>query len=163
MTIKNYSTLLLVYYLFSSCFGFGEVDSRSSFKPVYMKRSDFENSIKFEAPKSILKSGKIYIKDEIMYLNDVNKGFQIYNYSNPNNPVKIGYINIPGATDVAIRNNILYVNQATDLVTINYNTSANSVTVTNRIKNAFPPKVSPDGFMAKEKQNQVVIDWTNSN
>ena len=128
-----------------------------------MKRSDFENSIKFEAPKSILKSGKIYIKDEIMYLNDVNKGFQIYNYSNPNNPVKIGYINIPGATDVAIRNNILYVNQATDLVTLNYNTSANSVTVTNRIKNAFPPKVSPDGFMAKEKQNQVVIDWTNSN
>jgi hypothetical protein len=128
-----------------------------------MKRSVFENSIKFEAPKSILKSGKIYIKDEIMYLNDVNKGFQIYNFSNPKNPVKIGYITIPGATDVAIRNNILYVNQATDLVTLNYNTSANSVTVTNRIKNAFPPKVSPDGFMAKEKQNQVVIDWTNSN
>ena len=70
-----------------------EVDSRSNFKPVYMKRSVFENSIQFEPAKSTLTSGKIYIKDELMYLNDVNKGFQIYNYSNPNNPVKIGYIN----------------------------------------------------------------------
>ena len=163
MNIKNFSTLLIIYYLFSSCFGMAEVDSRSNFKPVYMKRSVFENSIQFEPAKSTLTSGKIYIKDELMYLNDVNKGFQIYNYSNPNNPVKIGYINIPGSTDVAIRNNVLYVNQATDLVTINYNVSTNSVTVTNRIKNAFPPKVSPDGFTTKKKQNQIVIDWTNAN
>lgn len=155
--------LLAISNLSSSCISFTEPEPKSSFKPVYLKRSTFENSIQFENAKPSVNSGKIYIKDQLMYLNDVNKGFQVYNYSNPTNPIAIGYIKVPGATDVAIRNNILYINQATDLVSINYNTLNNSVTVTNRIKNAFPPKISPDGFNAKVKENQVVIDWTNSN
>jgi hypothetical protein len=153
--------LLLISTLASSCITFEEPEPKSSFKPIYLKRSIFENSIQFETAKPTVNSGKIYIKEQLMFINDINKGFQVYNYANPTNPVAIGYIKIPGATDVAVRNNILYINQATDLVSINYNLFSNTITVTNRIKNAFPPKVSPDGFTAYEKENQVVIDWTN--
>lgn len=163
MNIKNLYILLFLCSLTTSCFYSEEPIPQSSFTAVYMKRSVFENSIQFETATPSVNSGKIYIKNQLMYLNDVNKGFQVYNYANPTNPVAIGYIKIPGATDLAVRNNILYVNQATDLVSINYNLLTNAVTVTSRIKNAFPPKISPDGFTAKAKENQIVIDWTNSN
>ena len=135
----------------------------NSFTPVYLTRAQLESSVVLENPKTTIKSGKIYIKDDIMFVNDVNKGFQIYNYSNATNPVAIGYINFPGATDLAIRNTILYVNQAVDLVSVNYNVANNTIAVTNRIKNAFPQKLSPQGFNGNPTNNQIIINWIPNN
>ncbi len=151
--------------LFISCiFNIQPNDFQSTnYEPVYITRAQLENSVVLENPKTTIKSGKIYIKDDIMFVNDVNKGFQIYNYSNATNPVAIGYINFPGATDLAIRNNILYVNQAVDLVSVNYNFANNTIAVTNRIKNAFPQKLSPQGFSGNPTNDQIIINWIPNN
>ncbi len=109
--------------------------------------------------QNLVKSGKIYIKDDLMLLNDLNKGFHVYNYSNPENPVKIAFIEIPGATDVAIRNSTIYINQAVDLVTLNYNSNTNTLNVLSRNRNIFPQKRSPDGFVGNYAENQIIVNW----
>ena len=38
----------------------------NSFTPVYLTRAQLESSVVLENPKTTIKSGKIYIKDDIM-------------------------------------------------------------------------------------------------
>lgn len=156
--------VFLVLFSFQSCCYYGDCYGESpepvnNYKPVIMNRATFEASIKILPGKNIVKSGKIYIKDDIMLVNDVNKGFHIYNYSDATNPIKIAFLEIPGATDVAIRNATIYINQAVDLVTLKYDLTTNKVSVLYRNRNIFPQKNSPQGFGAYVKENEVIIDW----
>jgi hypothetical protein len=132
----------------------------TNYQPVVLERGVFESSIQIIPQQAMTKSGKIYIKENLMVVNDVNKGFHIYNYSNPENPIKIAFLKVPGATDVAIRNNFLYINQAVDLITLSYDLTNNSVTFLNRVRNVFPQKTTPDGFTIDVAENQIIVDWT---
>lgn len=159
-------SLFILTLLLNSCWGFGQDDDNfvepisNNYTAVVISRTELENAVEALPPQDVIQSGKIYIKDNFMFINEVNKGFHVYNYSNPQDPVKIGFIQIPGATDLAIRNNIIYINQAVDLVTLSYNQTNNSITVSNRNRNVFPPKLSPQGFEANVNENMIVIDWT---
>lgn len=161
----RFPLFFLVALLLSSCWGIPNEEDvpTQNYEPVLMIRTEFENAVKALAPKEIVKSGKIYIKDNLMFINDVNKGFHVYNYSNPQNPIKISFIQIPGATDLALRNNIIYINQAVDLVTLEYNPVGNLINVTKRIKEVFPQKIAPDGFSSQNGSDKIVIDWIPKN
>jgi hypothetical protein len=152
---------LILYITCSSCCWKGNCgDPVEQLKPILLDRTTFENSVKTLPTQSIIKSGKIYIKDNLMFVNDSNKGFHVYNYTNPETPVKIGFIQILGATDLAIRDNIIYINQAIDLVTLSYNATNNSIQLLHRNKNVFPQKISPTGSISYEaNENKIVIDW----
>lgn len=161
--MKKLLFLLLFSFLLVSCWPTterGENRNWQQYNPVIIDRSQLENSIAFQNAQPILKSGKIYIKDNLMFVNDVNKGFHIYDYSNPKNPIRTNFINVPGATDLAIKGNTIYINQAVDLVTATYNPQSKKFTVTNRNRNVFPQKQAPNGQFGYTKDNQVIIDWT---
>ncbi|MFY0483560.1 hypothetical protein ACI6PS_13260 [Flavobacterium sp. PLA-1-15] len=129
------------------------------FEPIIVTRAEFESSVATLPPQNIVKSGKIYIHENLMFINDVNKGFHVYNYSNPQDPIKIAFIKIPGATDLAIRNNSIYINQAVDLVTFAYNSESNTISITNRNRNVFPQKNPPTGVPAYPEEDEIIIDW----
>lgn len=159
--MKKPLLLLLISCIFSSCLytGPNEPWEENQYKPVMLQRSVFENSIVLEKPQTIIKSGKIYIKDDLMFINDVNKGFHVYDYSDPKNPVGLQFIKVPGATDLAIIDDIIYINQAVDLVTLTYNFTTKKISITNRNKNVFPQKKSPNGFSGNPDKNEIIIDW----
>jgi hypothetical protein len=131
-----------------------------NYNPVIMERTAFEASVEVLPPTNIIKAGKIYIKDNFTFINDVNRGYHVYNYSDATSPIAIAFIKMPGATDLAIRDNVLYINQAVDLVTLLYNTSTNELEIKDRDRNVFPQKISPDGSIASTNQNQIVVNWT---
>lgn len=134
--------------------------SFSSYEPVLIKRLDLENSITLKDPIPITKSGKIYVKDKLLLINEVRKGFHIYDNSNPENPTPIQFLEILGSTDLEIRDNMLYINQATDLIALDYDEESQNINITKRIINTFPELISPDGFGASNiMQDEIVIDW----
>lgn len=94
-----------------------------------------------------------------MLVNNVNKGFHIYNYSDATNPVKIAVLGILSATDVAIRNSIIYINQAVDLVTLKYNLPTNKVIVLCRNKDIFPQKCLLKILVITFKDNEIITLW----
>lgn len=153
---KNITAFLALLFL-SSCWGTDDDGFTSQYKAVIMPRAALESSIGLQAPQPVTRPGKIYIKDGMLFITEYNKGFHVYNYSNPQSPVPIAFIKVPGATDVAVRGTSLYVNQATDLVTLSYSTT--SVSVTSRNRNVFPQKPSPDNSYIDVKENDIITDW----
>ncbi len=132
------------------------------YEPIVMKREEFNNSIQLEASKSMTKSGKIYIKDQLLFINDVNKGFHIYDNTNPSLPRKIAFLNTPGSTDMAIRDTTIYINQSVDLVGITIDANATNFTIQKRIQNTFPVSfVGPNGrwYYHELLEDEIITDW----
>ena len=134
--------------------------SHSDYEPVYLSRSDFENSVTLQKPRFIVNSGKIYIIENLLFINEVRKGFHIFDNTNAENPLPLNFINAPGSTDLAIRENVVFINQATDLVSARLSLGPSSVKVTKRIKGVFPDISSPDGHYPLDvPKDSIVIDW----
>lgn len=152
---------LTVTLMLQSCFYTADDNSSkyyAPYEPIYMSRQQLENSIKMSDPRSMTKAGKIYVKDHYIFITDENKGFHIYDNSNPNAPQLTGFLEVPGATDMAIKNNTIYINQAVDLVAVTVNNT--TVNVHKRIPNTFPQKLSPDGSVYYNSgENEIIVDW----
>ncbi|RDC54817.1 hypothetical protein DU508_20175 [Pedobacter chinensis] len=76
-------------------------------------------------PVKAKKTGKIYIYNDLLFINEPNKGIHIYNNVNPNAPVNISFLQIPGNVDLAVHNNILYADSYVDLLAFDISTIAN--------------------------------------
>lgn len=163
---RAYLIPFLISLFFSGCIYLGgdsssqQVQDVSRYKPITIKRSELKNSISLSSVKPSNKLGKIYILNKIIFLNDTNKGFHILDNNNPKKPIKKKFLSAIGATDIAVRNNTIYINQATDLVVLNYDSNTDKLRVIKRLKNVFPQKISPDGFRYNGlKDDEIIVDW----
>jgi hypothetical protein len=159
--IKNIVTLLLLFVVFNSCLDkYSEVFTANS--PVYLSYDDLRASVKMSAARNLVNPGKIYFKDGYIFINEELKGIHIINNLNPANPQKIGFIEIPGNVDIAIKNNILYADSYIDLVAIDIS-NINAPTEVSRVEDIFPyttPPYDENYRVANVDQDKgVVIDW----
>ena len=154
--------IILCCFSFFSCFFNREeiltdpIPSR--YDAVVLTTTEFENSIAVQNQKAVTEASKIYIINNYIFINDKRTGFHIFDNSNPSNPIKKKFLKAPGATDIAIRNNILYINQATDLVVLNFNFNNLTAVVSKRVKNVFPELLAPNGEAFSEN-GKVVVNW----
>lgn len=81
--------------------------------------------------------GKIYVKENILFVNELAEGVHIIDNTNPSQPELIGFIVIPGNVDIAIRENVLYADSQNDLVAIDITDPRNASEIT-RIEDMFP-------------------------
>ncbi|MCW4470522.1 hypothetical protein OGH69_16240 [Flavobacterium sp. MFBS3-15] len=151
--------------LLAGCEGYGDPDNvvlttppPQQFEPIVMNRDEFEAAVQVMPEQAITKAGKIYIKNGLLFINDVRKGFHVYNYTDPANPVPMGFINIPGSTDLAMRAHVIYINQATDLVVMSYSEDG-TITLVGRNRDVFPSMPSPDGTIDNVADDEVIIGW----
>ena len=151
--------LLIVAFLLTT--SFSSTKESKSWEPVFMKRTELEQSVTFISGQRTLKNpGKIYCKDNYIYVNELYKGVHVINNSNPENPVREGFITAPGCVDMAIKENIIYVDNAVDLVAFDLE----SKQVTERIKNVLPEVPSPSGghYYLDEKNRPegfILVGW----
>lgn len=136
--IKQISVILLILFTIVGCEDYVKKEiSYMANVPIYMSREDFKTAVKKTSQEEIKEPGKIYIKDEYLFVNEVNKGIHVINNSNPASPEYVCFINIPGNVDMAIKGNLLYVDSYIDLVVINISDPVNPEEV-DRYDNAFP-------------------------
>jgi hypothetical protein len=127
----------LLLLVFSACTIDTEDDSVvEGYRPMYISNTQ-ALVIESQNARTLQKTGKIYAKDTLVFVNELYKGVHIINNKNPQKPVIIGFISIPGNVDIAIKNNVLYADNYTDLVAIDIN-NLNNIRVVKRIKDAFP-------------------------
>lgn len=139
--------------------------TETAYKPLFMKRSDLESSIKFDTAAELNNPAKIYYKDNIIFISESYKGIHIIDNTNPAAPVKIGFIRVVGCLDMAIKGTTLYVDNATDLVAIDAS-DATKPFVAKRIVNAFPEPFPPDQLSIPTQYNKdnrppdlVLVSW----
>lgn len=126
--------------------------------PVYMSYDDLRTSFKSTSAQEIIQSGKIYFKDDFIYVNEFQKGIHIIDNSDPENPENLKFIEIPGNVDLAIKGQMLYADSYVDLLTIDISDLEHIVEV-DRDTNVFP-YIIPDyevGIVESVDQTKGVI------
>lgn len=168
--MKKILLLLLISFVLQSCWYHRDDEPinidpvESAFKPITVDRETFESTIAVGAPRDIEEAGKIYVNGDMVFINELNKGFHVLDNRDPKNPKNISFIEIPLATDLAVRNNTIYVHHAVDLLAMRYNTT--SIEILHRERNVFPKLNSPDGFPADDfdiEENQIIIGYQSIN
>ena len=87
-------------------------------KPVYGTTDDILDLIKTEDPKPLKNVGKIYVKDNLLFINEKGSGVHVFDNADPSNPSPLKYIEIPGNVDIAIKGNFMYADMGSGLATI---------------------------------------------
>ena len=107
------------------------------YSPIYLSYSELRTPVTAEAPVEIDITGKIYVKDGYIYVNELYEGIHVIDNANPSSPQRIAFIPIPGNVDMAIKGTTLYSDSYVDLVAIDIADPLNAVEVA-RIEDAFP-------------------------
>lgn len=135
--------------------------------PVTMTISELRSSVKILPPQQFVNSGKIYVYEEFIFINDKGKGVHIIDNSVPAAPKKISFLKIHGNVDVAVKDEMLFADSFTDLVVFDISNIRNIV-LKNRLNDVFPhyfiyPTVDNDFPIyfdySKITQDQVIVDW----
>lgn len=161
---------LAIISSFYSCvdgWGRGEPMVYTQFTPILLTRSSLETSVSLKPVTNIGDAAKIYYKDNFIFISERFKGVHIIDNTDPSNPINKGYIAIPGCVDMAIKNDILYVDNAVDLIAINLSDAQKgTLNVVKRIPNVFPEVTPPDGGVIPTKynttnrpKNTFIIGW----
>ncbi len=130
--------------------------------PVYMPFKEFRSSFEKSEPIDISHPGKIYFKDQYLFVNEYGKGIHVIDNSNPSEPEKIAFYEIVGNVDMAIRGNILFADSYVDLLSIDISDVNNPVEIS-RLKNVFP-EIVPEGdrmfpYAMVDNSKGVIVGW----
>jgi hypothetical protein len=161
-TIKYIFPLVVILFVLNSCMDkYTEVFTANS--PIYMSYEDLRNAVKMTPAHDLENPGKIYFKDGYIFVNEELKGIHVINNQNPSNPQNLGFIEIPGNVDIAIKDDILYADSYIDLVAIDVSDVTNPVEV-KRVEDVFPyttPTLADSEYrVAKvDEEKGVVIGW----
>jgi hypothetical protein len=135
---------------------------RTIYSPVFLSREALENSVKYiPGARDMIQTGKIYYMAPYIYVNERYKGVHIINNSNPTNPINEGFILSPGCIDMAVKGNILYLDNAVDLVGFDLQRKV----VTKRIRNVLPEPLPPEDFSFhgfSRPHGYVLVEWKKS-
>ncbi len=130
--------------------------------PIYMSYEDLRTAVKMNAPRELENPGKIYFKDGYIFINEELKGIHIIDNRNPASPQNVGFIEVPGNVDIAVKNNILYADSYIDLVAINI-ADVNNPAEVSRVEDIFPYTTPPydDNYRVAQvdPEEGVVVGW----
>ena len=128
--------------------GCTEYEQVSVFSPIYLSYADLRTPVLAEDPVDIGTTGKIYVKDSYIYINELYEGIHVIDNTDPSSPQRIAFIPIPGNVDMAIKGTILYTDSYVDLVAVDIADPSNAVEVA-RIEDAFP-YMTPSPWIAED-------------
>lgn len=161
-TIRNIFALVILVVGFNSCKDqYTEVFTANS--PIYMSYENLRDAVKITTQRKLVNPGKIYFKDGYIFINEELKGIHIIDNKNPSSPQNIGFIEIPGNVDIAIKEDILYADSYVDLVAIDISNVTNPKEV-NRVQDIFPyttpaPENEDYRVAMVDEEKGVVTGW----
>lgn len=144
----------VVFACLVTCVATSPAIRQPTHEPVYMPWKQFRSSVEVMPPQPIKKRGKIYIKDNYLYINEPNKGIHVIDNTNPQAPVPKCFLNIPGNTDLSIYGSYLYADSFVDLLVFALTIYPEDIILVNRISDVFPYNAY---------QNQPFADSDNTN
>lgn len=125
-------------------------------KPVYMTTGELRQSVDVLPPRTIQSAGKIYYLNNHIFLNDPGEGIHIIDNTDPTNPTRVAFINIPGNYDMAAAGTTLYADSFIDLLVFDIS-QLDNIELVQRVENVFPRYTSYGTFPVED--DQVITEW----
>lgn len=169
MKISHITTLFLLGLMVVSIWGCRDRIFKTYMAnvPIYLSYEEWRAlDVELEQEQDLKFPGKIYIKDDLLFINDLYSGIHVYDNTNPSSPINLGFLAIPGNSDMAIRNDILFTDSYYDLLSIDISDIDNPQIV-DRVEDAFlfdnavaVPGLDKDFPIAEwNSEKGVVIGW----
>jgi hypothetical protein len=121
--------------------------------PVYMSKEQLAKSVASIPAKALTNTGKIWIYDNYLFVNELNKGIHVIDNTNPNFPKVVSFIQIPANVDLAVKGNVLYADSHTNLLAIDISNPL-QIEILETIENAIPPRYSQS-----DPTKGIIVDW----
>lgn len=168
MKKMNYLLLILSIITLGACSErIEDTITYSINEPIFMSKTEFRAPVKVTAEaKPISKEGKISFYKEFLYISEPEVGIHIIDDRDPSNPKNIGFIELLGNSDVAIRNDVLYADSYVDLVWFDIS-DPSSPKELGRAKDIFPNSLPvTENFygcdweaMSSHKETSIIVGW----
>lgn len=161
MKINCFFYLAALLILFTGCDPEEEREVMG-LKPVYGSPEDLE--IRFLPAQEICKPGKIYLYGSYLLINELHKGIHFIDNSDPRKPVNLGFAQIAGNVDMAVKNGYLYADHLSSMVILDITDPAEAKfvrAVENAIsqgKNQYPAQTNVL-FECVDPDRGPVIGW----
>lgn len=153
--------LSLCSILFYSCEDTNYMEYKGNV-PVYLTYADLRTSVNVKENFDLKNPGKIYFKDNFIFIIEELKGIHVFDNINPATPVKKAFVKLPGVVDMSISGNILYADSFVDLVVIDLQDVEN-IHEAGRVKDILPYVVPPTGNKFPmdnvDKEKGLVVGW----
>jgi hypothetical protein len=167
MAMKTATRVLMAALIFASgCypeppfapdFPVGEVEG---YKPIY--GTDDQVALAFVGARPLVRPGKIYVVSTYLLINEKYQGIHVFDNSDPSHPRALGFLQLAGNTEMAVRNNVLYADHLTDLVALDVS-DWNNIHELSRLKQEhWAQQVPPrEGryFECPDSNQGIVIGW----
>ncbi len=132
------------------------------YAPVYMSYENLREAVDIQQDVALTNPGKIYFKDNYIFIVEELQGIHVFDNTNPASPVNKAFVKLPGVVDISISGNIMYADSYVDLVVLDVQNIANIHEV-GRVENILPytvPSTDEDYPMASVDQEKgVVTGW----
>lgn len=162
--MQKYIPIVLLV-VFSSCWGDFGSQVREDFVvdgyvPTYS--NSIASEIRLIEPQTVTNPGKIYLYDHFLLVNEKYKGIHIYDNTNPENPVALGFAQLIGNSDMAMRNGILYADHMGNLVALETSdftklVQRGELPIHNWLYGVPPP--SQSYFECIDQERGLVVGW----
>jgi hypothetical protein len=132
----------------------------SGYVPVYGSRSAAE--VSFQPPRTVEDPGKIYRYGSFLLINERNKGIHVFDNADRSKPVALGFVEIIGNSDMAVRSDVLFADYMGKLVSIrttDFQTGevVSSLLIQDWLLGVPPPRAS--AFECIDQTKGIVIAW----
>jgi hypothetical protein len=135
--------LFLMVGLFAACNDESDLVKYQVNEPVIMTEAQFRNSVKVtNRSRKIEDYGKICFYNGFLFISEPGEGIHIIDNRNPSAPTNVGFIELVGNADIAIKNDLLYADALIDLVWFDITNPAKPG-LKGRLENVFPEAIPP--------------------
>lgn len=162
--INFFLALLIGGSMLSGCYVTDEdsIQFQEYYKPVYITEQ-LAYRIQIQPARVLKDPGRIYVKDQLLIINEKFKGFHLIDNSNPEEPRPLLFLEVPGAGNMAIQGHYMYVDNITDLLTLDIS-NLQDIREVNRQSGVFPgsqnyPPMRNVGFECVDPKRGIVIGW----
>lgn len=95
-----------------------------------------------EGPRgAIINAGKLFSNEELLLIGEEGEGIHVFNNANTENPVAIGFLNIPGNREFFVKDNTVFAESFYDMVKIDISDAMAPRLVT-RLENAISSELT---------------------
>jgi len=134
-------------------------------EPVYLSKQEIRSSLTIDAPQPISTSGKIYMYQSYLFINEPGEGIHIIDNRNPGSPQQLSFITLPGNFNFAARGGYLYADSYMDLVVLDIS-NVQDVKVAGRNEDFFlnyniQYPIHPDSGVVVDYAPREIIEVSN--
>ena len=126
-------------------------------KAKFISLKELRNGIS-NGTATLEKPGKIYVKDNYLFINELKKGIHVIDNTNPATPKFVSFINIPGNIDMAVVDNVLYADSYSDMVVINIE-NPTKIGELKRVEKVFLNGTVDGISWYLDEQNRQIVDY----